>query len=64
MSRHTARAVPEAPRRLIVNADDFGSSEAVNEAVVRAYTDGVLTSCSLMGVSSSWWTRRRGIKEL
>jgi hopanoid biosynthesis associated protein HpnK len=48
MSRHTARTVPEAPRRLIVNADDFGSSEAVNEAVVRAYTDGVLTSCSLM----------------
>ncbi len=48
MSRHTARAAPERQRRLIVNADDFGSSEAVNEAVVRAYTEGVLTSCSLM----------------
>ncbi len=48
MSRYTAVAVPERQRRLIVNADDFGSSEAVNEAVVRAYTEGVLTSCSLM----------------
>src|SRR5215510_3855496 len=36
------------PRRLIVNADDFGISEAVNEAVIRAFTEGVLTSCSLM----------------
>jgi hopanoid biosynthesis associated protein HpnK len=36
------------PRRLIVNADDFGISEAVNEAVIRASTEGVLTSCSLM----------------
>jgi chitin disaccharide deacetylase len=35
-------------RRLIVNADDFGTSEAVNEAVIRAFTEGVLTSCSLM----------------
>src|SRR5713101_2744907 len=48
MSRHMLRAAPEQQRRLIVNADDFGSSEAVNEAVVRAYTEGVLTSCSLM----------------
>ena len=36
------------PRRLIVNADDFGISETVNEAVIRAFTEGVLTSCSLM----------------
>jgi predicted glycoside hydrolase/deacetylase ChbG (UPF0249 family) len=36
------------PRRLIVNADDFGLSEAVNEAVIRAFIEGVLTSCSLM----------------
>lgn len=34
--------------RLIVNADDFGESEEVNEAVVRAHQKGVLTSCSLM----------------
>ena len=36
------------PRRLIVNADDFGISEAVNEAVIRAFSEGVLRSCSLM----------------
>jgi hopanoid biosynthesis associated protein HpnK len=35
-------------RRLIVNADDFGISEEVNEAVVRAFNEGVLTSTSLM----------------
>ena len=35
-------------RRLIVNADDFGLSPSVNEAVVRAHRDGILTSASLM----------------
>src|SRR5215831_1102192 len=29
-------------------SDDFGISEAVNEVVIRAFTEGVLTSCSLM----------------
>jgi hopanoid biosynthesis associated protein HpnK len=33
---------------LIVNADDFGISEEVNEAVIRAFREGVLTSTSLM----------------
>jgi len=46
---HLGRRVQAGqPRRLIVNADDFGISEAVNEAVIRAFTEGVLTSCSLM----------------
>jgi hopanoid biosynthesis associated protein HpnK len=36
------------PRRLIVNADDFGLSAAVNVAVVRAHREGILTSASLM----------------
>jgi hopanoid biosynthesis associated protein HpnK len=35
-------------RQLIVNADDFGMSEAVNEAIIRAHREGVLTSASLM----------------
>ena len=35
-------------RRLIVNADDFGLSSSVNEAVVRAHRDGILTTASLM----------------
>ncbi|TPW18608.1 MAG: hypothetical protein FD126_3379, partial [Elusimicrobia bacterium] len=35
-------------RRLIVTADDFGISTAVNEAVRRGYRDGVLRFASLM----------------
>ncbi len=35
-------------KRLIVTADDFGLSEAVNEAVERAHRDGILTTASLM----------------
>ena len=37
-----------ARRRLIVNADDFGLSHSVNEAVIRAHREGILTSASLM----------------
>ena len=35
-------------RSVIVSADDFGLSEAVNDGIERAFTDGVLTSASLM----------------
>lgn len=35
-------------RRLIVNADDFGRSRSINEAVIRAHREGILTSASLM----------------
>jgi hopanoid biosynthesis associated protein HpnK len=35
-------------RRLIVNADDFGLSASVNEAVIRAHREGILTTASLM----------------
>src|ERR1700680_3490540 len=35
-------------RRLIVNADDFGISEEVNVAIIRAHKEGILTSASLM----------------
>ncbi|HEY3855813.1 MAG TPA: hopanoid biosynthesis-associated protein HpnK [Verrucomicrobiae bacterium] len=35
-------------RRLIVNADDFGRSKSINEAVIRAHTEGILTTASLM----------------
>ena len=36
------------PRRLIVNADDFGRSPGINAAVLRAHRDGILTTASLM----------------
>lgn len=39
---------PEPARRLIVNADDFGRSSAINQAVLRAHQAGILTSASLM----------------
>ena len=35
-------------RRLIVNADDFGRSAAINEAVRRCHQEGLLTTASLM----------------
>jgi hopanoid biosynthesis associated protein HpnK len=41
-------ARPDSVRRLIVNADDFGLSSSVNEAVVRAHREGILTTASLM----------------
>jgi hopanoid biosynthesis associated protein HpnK len=40
-------ASPEK-RRLIVNADDFGLSASVNQAVIRAHREGILTTASLM----------------
>ena len=41
-------ASPDAARRLIVNADDFGRSHSINQAVLRAHRDGILTTASLM----------------
>jgi chitin disaccharide deacetylase len=35
-------------KRLILNADDFGMTLGVNEGIIRAHRDGVLTSTTLM----------------
>jgi hopanoid biosynthesis associated protein HpnK len=35
-------------RRIIINADDFGLCDGVNEAVAKAHTDGILTSATIM----------------
>jgi predicted glycoside hydrolase/deacetylase ChbG (UPF0249 family) len=35
-------------RRLVVNADDFGLSRGVNEGILRAHVEGIVTSASLM----------------
>jgi len=35
-------------RRLVVNADDFGLTEQINAGIIRAHTDGIVTSGSLM----------------
>ena len=37
-----------AARRVIVNADDFGRSKAINAGVMKGHLDGILTSASLM----------------
>jgi predicted glycoside hydrolase/deacetylase ChbG (UPF0249 family) len=36
------------PRRLIVNADDFGLTEGVNQGIIEAHSGGIVTSTSLM----------------
>ena len=41
-------ARPESACRLIVNADDFGRSHSINQAVIRAHREGILTAASLM----------------
>jgi chitin disaccharide deacetylase len=41
-------AALEPVRRLIINADDFGRSHSINQAVIRAHREGVLTTASLM----------------
>lgn len=40
------------PTQLIINADDFGNSPAINEAVAKAHQEGILTSTSLMVTGS------------
>jgi hopanoid biosynthesis associated protein HpnK len=39
---------PKLSCRLIVNADDFGRSHSINQAVIRAHREGILTTASLM----------------
>lgn len=39
---------PEDARLLLINADDFGMYDAINAAVLRAYSQGVVRSTSLM----------------
>ncbi len=41
-------ADPHLAHRLIVCADDFGCSSAINQAVLRAHEEGILTTASLM----------------
>lgn len=41
-------------RQLIVNADDFGLTEAVNRGIVHAHNEGIVTSTTLMAGGSAF----------
>jgi chitin disaccharide deacetylase len=41
-------------RRLIINADDFGYTSGVNQAIVEAHTQGVVTSSTLMATGGAF----------
>jgi hopanoid biosynthesis associated protein HpnK len=43
-----ARGSEAGRRRLIVNADDLGRSHSINQAILRAHREGILTTASLM----------------
>lgn len=45
---NTLLGYPDDARLLIINADDFGLCHGSNEATLRAWRDGVVTSTSLM----------------
>jgi chitin disaccharide deacetylase len=42
------------PSRLIVNADDFGITEAVNRGIVEAHDRGIVTSTSIMATGAAF----------
>ncbi len=48
MSDRWPQAAGHCQRRLIINADDFGRSSSINQAVIHAHRQGILTCASLM----------------
>lgn len=43
-----------ASRKIIINGDDLGISEGVNQEIIAAHTQGLLTSASLMVTGEAW----------
>jgi hopanoid biosynthesis associated protein HpnK len=41
-------------KQLIVNADDFGLTRGVNEGIIRAHREGILTSATLMATAAEF----------
>jgi chitin disaccharide deacetylase len=50
-------------RRLVVNADDFGFTRDVNQGIVEAHRDGILTAATLMATGSAFDDAVRLAKE-
>ena len=53
-ARRSAPDNARGMRQLIVTADDFGASDAVNDAVIDAHRRGILTTASLMVNGDAW----------
>lgn len=50
-------------RTLIVNADDYGLTEAVSQGVLRAHRDGVLTSTSVLVLAPAFASTARWLRD-
>jgi len=46
--------VPTRVRKLVVNADDFGFTHDVNQGILEAHRDGILTATTLMATGSAF----------
>jgi chitin disaccharide deacetylase len=49
-----AIAFPLIVKTLILNADDFGLTRGVNEGIIRAHREGILTSATLMATGAAF----------
>ena len=47
---------PTQPRLLIVNADDYGLTEQVSRGILRAHTEGIVTSTSCLALAPGFST--------
>jgi chitin disaccharide deacetylase len=52
-----------SPRLLVVNADDFGLTDGVSRAVLRAHREGVVTSTSILAVARSFDLAARLVRD-
>ncbi|MCC7435601.1 MAG: ChbG/HpnK family deacetylase [Methanoregulaceae archaeon] len=42
------------PIRVVINADDFGRSEVVNDAIIRCLQEGLISSATIMANGEDW----------
>jgi predicted glycoside hydrolase/deacetylase ChbG (UPF0249 family) len=49
-------AADRMPMRLVVNGDDFGLSESINDGIIRAHSHGILTSTSIAAAGAAFDT--------
>jgi hopanoid biosynthesis associated protein HpnK len=53
-SRRFLVRLPRVTKQLILNADDFGLTRGVNDGILRAHREGILTSATLMANASAF----------